>query len=293
MPRVLWKGAISFGLVHIPVGLYSAEKRNNFDLTMLDRRDMKPVGFKRYNKETGEEVSWDQIVKGYEYEKERYVVLTDEDFRRANVEATQTIDILRFVEGKKIAPMYFETPYYLAPDRRGEKGYALLRETLKHTNKVGVANVVIRTRQYVAALIPVGDVIVMNTLRYADEVRAADELEVPPKNLKAAGVTPRETDMAVKLVEEMTGDWNPKDYHDTYHEDLLKLIDKRIKAGQTEIISTTEASETDEEPSRGRGNVVDLMALLKQSVQDKSKGRRFSSTQSRAARSDRSRRKIA
>ena len=163
MPRVLWKGAISFGLVHIPVGLYSAEKRNNFDLTMLDRRDMKPVGFKRYNKETGEDVPWDQIVKGYEYEKDRYVVLTDEDFRRANVEATQTIDILRFVEGKEIAPMYFEAPYYLAPDRRGEKGYALLRETLKQTGKVGIANVVIRTRQYVAALVPVGDVIVMNT----------------------------------------------------------------------------------------------------------------------------------
>lgn len=291
MPRVLWKGAISFGLVHIPVGLYSAEKRNNFDLTMLDRRNMKPVGFKRYNKETGEDVPWDQIVKGYEYEKERYVVLTDEDFRRANVEATQTIDILRFVEGKEITPMYFETPYYLAPDRRGEKGYALLRETLKHTHKVGIANVVVRTRQYVAALIPVDEVIVMNTLRYADEVRAADELDVPPKNLKAAGVTPRETDMAVKLVEEMTGGWNPEDYRDTYHEDLLKLIDKRIKAGETEIISTAEAQEAEEEPSRG--NVVDLMALLKQSVQDKAKGRRFASTQSRAARSDRSRRKIA
>ena len=289
MPRVLWKGAISFGLVHIPVGLYSAEKRNNFDLTMLDRRDMKPVGFKRYNKETGEEVPWDQIVKGYEYEKERYVVLTDEDFRRANVEATQTIDILRFVEGNEITPMYFETPYYLAPDRRGEKGYALLRETLKHTHKVGIANVVIRTRQYVAALIPVDDVIVMNTLRYADEVKAANDLDIPPP--KAAGVTSRETDMAVKLVEEMTGDWNPKDYRDTYHEDLLKLIDKRIKAGQTEIISTTDASEADEEPSRG--NVVDLMALLKRSVQDKAKGRRFASTQSRSARADRSRRKIA
>lgn len=292
MPRVLWKGAISFGLVHIPVGLYSAEKRNNFDLTMLDRRTMKPVGFKRYNKETGEEVSWDQIVKGYEYEKSRYVVLTDEDFRRANVEATQTIDILRFVESEEIAPMYFETPYYLAPDRRGEKGYALLRETLKHTRKVGIANVVIRTRQYVAALIPVDDVIVLNTLRYADEVRAADELEVPPKNVKAVGVTPRETDMAVKLVEEMTGGWNPKDYRDTYHEDLLKLIDKRIKAGETEVISPPETTpETEEEPSRS--NVVDLMALLKRSVQDRAKGRRFSSTPSRGARADRSRRKIA
>lgn len=289
MQRVLWKGAISFGLVHIPVGLYSAEKRNNFDLTMLDRRDMKPVGFKRYNKETGADVPWEQIVKGYEYEKERYVVLTDEDFRRANVEATQTIDILRFVEGKEIAPMYFESPYYLAPDRRGEKGYALLRETLKQTHKVGIANVVIRTRQYVAALIPVDEVIVLNTLRYADEVRAADELGIPPKSLKTSGVTPRETDMAVKLVEEMTGDWNPQDYHDTYHEDLLKLIDKRIKAGETEVI-TAEAQEAEEKPSRG--NVVDLMALLKRSVQDKSR-RRSSSEHRRQGRSDGLRRKTA
>lgn len=289
MQRVLWKGAISFGLVHIPVGLYSAEKRNNFDLTMLDRRDMKPVGFKRYNKETGADVPWEQIVKGYEYEKERYVVLTDEDFRRANVEATQTIDILRFVEGKEIAPMYFESPYYLAPDRRGEKGYALLRETLKQTHKVGIANVVIRTRQYVAALIPVDEVILLNTLRYADEVRAADELGIPPKSLKTSGVTPRETDMAVKLVEEMTGDWNPQDYHDTYHEDLLKLIDKRIKAGETEVI-TAEAQEAEEKPSRG--NVVDLMALLKRSVQDKSR-RRSSSEHRRQGRSDGLRRKTA
>ena len=177
MPRVLWKGAISFGLVHIPVGLYSAEKRNSFDLTMLDRRTMKPVGFKRYNKETGEDVSWDDIVKGYEYEKGRYVVLTDEDFRRANVEATQTVDILAFVDQDKIAPMFFETPYYLAPDKRGHKGYALLRETLKQTGKIGIANVVIRTRQYVAALIPVGNIILMNTLRYSNELRPADDLD--------------------------------------------------------------------------------------------------------------------
>jgi DNA end-binding protein Ku len=257
---------------------------------MLDRRDMKPVGFKRYNKETGEEVPWDQIVKGYEYEKGRYVVLTDEDFRRANVEATQTIDILRFAEGTEIAPIYFETPYYLAPDRRGEKGYALLRETLKQTHKVGIANVVIRTRQYVAALIPVDDIIVMNTLRYADEVRSADELDVPPKNLKSVGVTARETEMAVKLVEEMSGEWNPEDYRDTYHEDLLKLIDKRIKAGKTEIITTTEDKEADDEPSRGE--VVDLMALLKRSVQDKSR-KRPSSDRRREGRSDGLRRKTA
>jgi len=268
MPRVLWKGAISFGLVHIPVGLYSAEKRNSFDLTMLDRRTMKPVGFKRYNKETGEDVSWDDIVKGYEYEKDRYVVLTEEDFKRANVEATQTVDILSFVDEDEISSMYFETPYYLAPDKRGHKGYALLRETLKQTGKIGLANVVIRTRQYVAALIPVGDVIVMNTLRYANELRGTDEFEVPSSNLKAAGVNAREIEMAQRLVDGMTAKWNPEEYRDTYHEDLMALIEKRVQAGQTEVI-TEPSQEGEEQPAKGE--VIDLMALLKRSVETKSK----------------------
>src|SRR5689334_15775610 len=266
MPRVLWKGAISFGLVHIPVGLYSAEKRNSFDLTMLDRRTMKPVGFKRYSKETGEDVSWDDIVKGYEYEKDRYVVLTEEDFKRANVEATQTVDILSFVDEDEISSMYFETPYYLAPDKRGHKGYALLRETLKQTGKIGIANVVIRTRQYVAALIPVGDVIVMNTLRYANELRGTDEFEVPSSNLKAAGVNAREIEMAQRLVDSMTAKWNPEEYRDTYHEDLMALIEKRVQAGQTEVI-TEPSQEGEERPAKG--GVIDLMALMKRSVETK------------------------
>ncbi|HEX2055687.1 MAG TPA: Ku protein [Nitrospiraceae bacterium] len=265
MPRSLWKGAISFGLVNIPVVLYSAENRNSFDLTMLDRRDMKPVGFKRYNKETGKDVPWEEIVKGYEYEKERYVVLTEEDFRRANVEATQTVEILNFVDAEEISPTYFETPYYLAPDKRGEKGYALLRETLKKTNKVGIATVVIRTRQYIAALIPRDDIIVLNTLRYANELKPAKDLDVPSDNLKAVGVTPREVEMATKLVEEMTDSWDPKKYRDTYHEDLMNLIEKRIKAGQTEVV--TEPEEEAEKPARA--DVIDLMALLKRSVEQK------------------------
>ena len=267
MPRPLWKGAVSFGLVHIPVVLSSAENRNSFDLTMLDRRNMKPVGFKRYNKETGKEVGWADIVKGYEYEKERYVVLTDEDFKRANVEATQTVDIAAFVNAEEVASIYFETPYYLSPDKRGEKGYALLRETLKMTNKIGIATVVIRTRQYLAALIPSGDVIILNTLRYKNELKPVKDLEVPSDSLKVSGVSPREIEMAKKLVEEMTEEWKPERYRDTYHEDLMKLIDKRIKAGETEVISEVKADEEEEKPSRGE--VIDLMALLKQSVQAK------------------------
>lgn len=283
MPRSLWKGAISFGLVNIPVVLYSAENRNSFDLTMLDRRTMKPVGFKRYNKESGKEVGWDDIVKGYEYEKERYVVLTDEDFKRANVEATQTVDIVAFVDAEEVAPTYFETPYYLAPDKRGEKGYALLRETLKATDKIAIATVVIRTRQYLAALIPSGDVIVLNTLRYKNELKSAKDLAVPAANLKASGVSPREIEMAKKLVEEMTDRWKPDKYRDTYHEDLLTLIDKRIKAGKTEVITEAESEEKEEKPAKGK--VLDLMALLKRSVQAKgqspSRSKRASKKQER------------
>jgi DNA end-binding protein Ku len=279
MPRSLWKGAISFGLVNIPVVLYSAENRNSFDLTMLDRRNMKPVGFKRYNKETGKDVPWGEIVKGYEYEKERYVVLTDEDFRRANVEATQTVDIQTFVDADEIDPSYFETPYYLAPDKRGEKGYALLRETLKQTNKIGIATVVIRTRQYIAALIPHKNVILLNTLRYANELKSSKDLDVPSNNLKTVGVTPREVEMATKLVEEMTDSWDPEKYHDTYHEDLMNLIEKRIKAGQTEVVTEPEAEE--EKPKQAE--VVDLMALLKRSVQQKGQAQKKTSRASRGA----------
>ena len=274
MSRSLWKGSISFGLVNIPVLLYSAENRNSFDLTLLDRRDMKPVGFKRYNKTTGKEVAWEQIVKGYEYEKNRYVVLTDEDFRRANVEATQTIDILSFVRGEDISPTYFETPYFLAPDKRGEKGYALLRETLTKTGKAAIATVVIRTRQYIAAVIPWNEMMVLNTLRYANELRPTKELQIPTNSLKTPGVTSRELEMATKLVEEMSERWKPAQYKDTYREDLMRLINKRIKAGKTEVVTGPEEGEAQDKP--GRAKVVDLMALLKRSVQRSAKPKRLS-----------------
>ncbi len=274
MSRSLWKGSISFGLVNIPVLLYSAENRNSFDLTLLDRRDMKPVGFKRYNKKTGKEVAWEQIVKGYEYEKNRYVVLTDEDFRRANVEATQTIDILSFVRGEDISPTSFETPYFLAPDKRGDKGYALLRETLTKTGKAAIATVVIRTRQYIAAVIPWNEMMVLNTLRYANELRPTKELQIPTNSLKTAGVTSRELEMATKLVEEMSERWKPAQYKDTYREDLMRLINKRIKAGKTEVVTGPEEGEAQDKP--GRAKVVDLMALLKRSVQRSAKPKRLS-----------------
>jgi DNA end-binding protein Ku len=204
MPRGLWKGAISFGLVNVPVELFSAEKRSSeLDLTMLDKRDLAPVGYKRYNKASGEDVPWGEIVKGYEYEDGKYVVLSEEDFRRANVEASRTVEIVAFVERDAVPPKFFQTPYYLAPGKRGEKAYALLRETLQKADKIGIATVVIRTRQYLAAVYPENEMLMMDTLRYADELRDVEELGIPAASLKGPKVTAKEIDLALRLVEDM------------------------------------------------------------------------------------------
>jgi DNA end-binding protein Ku len=260
--RALWKGAISFGLVYIPVEMYTAVQEHDLDLTMLDRRDFSPVGYKRYNKKTGKEVTWDDIVKGYEYEDNEYVVLSDEDLKRANVEATQTIDIVAFVEAADVPLTYYETPYYLAPSRGGNKVYALLRETLRKAGKIGIATVVMRTKQHLCALVCVEDKIVLNTLRYATEIRSAEELKLPPATLKAAGISDKELKMALSLVDGMSEEWKPEQYHDTYKEDVLAMIKKKIKAGQTKTITAAE-----EEPRAPKAsNVVDLVALLQDSL---------------------------
>ena len=263
MARGLWKGAISFGLVNVPVELHSAKKRSaELDMTMLDKRDLAPVGYKRVNKETGKEVAWGDVVKGYEYKDDKYVVLSQEDFRRANPEASKTVDIHAFVDAEAIAPLYFETPYYLSPGKRGEKAYALLRDAMAKAGKAGIATVVIRTKQYLAALVPQGDALVLNTLRYHNELKSADDLEIPEK-LKGHKPSPKELDMALRLVDDMADDWKPESYHDTYHEDLLKRIEEKIKAGQTEEITEPDK---EEKPAKS-AEVVDLMALLKKSVE--------------------------
>ncbi|MEH6436044.1 non-homologous end joining protein Ku [Massilia sp. DD77] len=261
MARSMWKGAISFGLVHIPVEMYAAVDNKGLDLTMLDRRDFSPVGFKRYNKGNNKEVSWDDIVKGYEYSSGEYVVLSDEDLRRANPEATQTIDILAFVDAEEVPLIYYEQPYYLAPGKGGDKVYALLRETLKKAGKIGIANVVIRVKQHLAALVCVGDTIVLNTLRYADEIRETDALKIPPKTGKGA-VSDKELKMAMALVQGMSEDWDPEQYHDTYREDVLALIEKKVKAKQTKTITMPEP----EKEKRESGKVIDLVALLQASL---------------------------
>ncbi len=262
MARSLWKGAISFGLVHIPVDLYSAVKENELDLTMLDKRDFSPVGYKRYNKSNNKEVTWDDIIKGYEYKEGEYVVLSDEDLRQANVKATQTIDILAFVDAEDVPLTYYETPYYLAPGRGGDKVYALLRETLRRAGKIGIATVVIRTKQHLCALVATEDGIIMNTLRYADEIRDTEDLKLPAKGTKATGIKDKELEMALSLVEGMSEEWAPEQYHDTYKDDVLKLVEKKIKAKQTKTI-TMPSKDAEEKPS---SNVIDLVALLKQSL---------------------------
>jgi DNA end-binding protein Ku len=263
MARALWKGAIAFGLVHVPVEMYPAEERREFKFSMLDKRDFSPVGYKRYSKKSGKEVPWNDVVKGYEYEKDQYVVLSDEDFRRANVKASQTIDIQTFVPAGEIPPQHYETPYYLVPSGHGEKVYALLREALRSTGRAAIAEVVIRTTQHLALVIPSGRLLLLMTLRYLDELRDTKELSLPAEGLKAAGVSAKEVDLAKRLVDDMAEHWKPAEFHNTYHEDLMRRIGEKIKAGQTKEITQPEKGEA---ASPRSAEVIDLAALLRQSL---------------------------
>jgi len=266
--RGLWNGAISFSLIHIPVSLHTASRAHQIDLNLLDKRDFAPVGYQRYNKATGKVVEWNDVVKGYEYEKGEYVVLTDEDFRRANVEASRTIDIQTFVDRDAIAPYYFDTPYFLVPDKNGERVYSLLREALEQSQKLAVATFVLRSRQHVAALMPVDKIIVLNTLRYHEEIQPHPDIAAAvSKKANVAGG--RELTMALKLVEEMSEPWKPDVFSDTYRDDLLKRIEQKVKAGQTHTLTEPEEEGT---PRATGGKVVDLMSLLEKSLAQKGGG---------------------
>ena len=261
MARALWKGAIVFGLVNIPVDLYPGSRSSTIDLDWIDKRDMSPVGYQRINKTTGKPVSNDQIVKGYQYSKGRYVILTDEDFKQANPKATQTVDIKAFVDAKDIVPQFYEAPYRLAPGKRGEKAYALLREALRSTDKVGIAEVVIRSKQHLAALMVVDDALVLELLRWNDEILDPAEFDLPERK----AVTDKELDLAKRLIADMTEKWKPEQYHDTYREDLEAQIERRVKSGETEVVA-----EAPKERGKKEGaQVIDLMAALKQSLESK------------------------
>src|SRR6266404_1272668 len=248
MARAIWKGSISFGLVNIPIALYPATRKEELKFRLLRKGDLSPVNYKRVAERDGKEVPWDQIVKGYEYENGKYVVLKEEDFERVDLEATQTVDIQDFVQVDEIDPIFFYKPYYLEPQKGGDKAYALLRDALKDSKKVGIAKVVIKTREYLAGVKPEDGALVLELMHFADELADTEKLHVPKK--VEAGK--REMNMAKSLIESMTAKWNPEKYHDEYRQALMEVIEEKVEAGEKEIDETTgEAS-----ASRGEGRVI-------------------------------------
>ena len=285
MARPIWKGHISFGLVNVPVVLYSAERRADLSFRMIDSRNAARVRYERVNEETGEEVPWDKIVKGYEYEEGNYVLLSEEELEHASAEMTRTIEIEEFVDLAEIDARFFDKPYILAPGNKGEKGYVLLREAIRGAGKAGIAKVVIRARQYLAALIAQDDALVLELLRYPQEMVPVSEFELPGKNLREYGVQKKEIELAAKLIDGMTAEWDSAKYHDEYRDVLLKLIQRKVDAGQTEAIDVEVA---DEEPVR---QTINFMDVLRKSVAHASKARTASPRASSTARANGKRKK--
>ena len=260
--RVLWKGAISFGLVHIPIALHSATEDQALDFDWLDKRSMDPVGYKRINKRTGDEMVAEDIVKGIAYEEGRYVILSPEEIQAAYPKTTQTIEIETFVPADSIPFLYFDRPYYISPINKANKVYALLREVLKKSGKVGIAKVVIQTKQHLALLAPCGPALVLNLLRWSSEIRTWDELNLPAEGAAAAGVSTREMAMGTQLVDDMSSTWSPDTFTDVFKEQILKLVDAKVKAGKTEKVM---ALESDDAVAEG-ATVYDLTEILKRSL---------------------------
>ncbi|KRC21385.1 Ku protein [Acidovorax sp. Root217] len=264
--RTMWKGAISFGLVHIPVGLYSATASSGIDFDWLDKRSMEPVGYKRVNKVTGKEIATADIVKGIEYEDGHYVVLTPEEIAAAYPKITQTIEIETFLDADEIPFVYLERPYYTAPLKRGEKVYALLREALRQSNKVGVAKVVIQSKQHLAVLIPCGRALVLNLLRWGGEIRSFEQLNLPPLDAKAAGIKPAEMDMALQLIEDMTQAWDADSFRNSFAQEIHKLVETKVASGETAAVVKVDSGK---ETAPAGADVLDLTALLKRSLEGK------------------------
>lgn len=256
--RTLWKGAITFGLVHIPVGLHTAATEQGVDFDWLDKRTMDPVGYKRINKKTGKEIDKDNIVKGVEYEDGQYVVISPDEIEAVFPKTTQTISIERFIDANEMPFIFLERPYYVAPVNKSDRVYALLRETLIATGKIGLAKVVIATKQHLAALVPSGPALVLNLLRWGDEVKTLDSLDLPPAGKKSLSAA--ELKMARQLVEEMSGPWDPADFKDEFRIQVMKLVEKKAKAGEAKTVFDPE------EEAPQTGEVIDLTALLQRSL---------------------------
>jgi len=268
MPRSLWRGAISFGLIYVPVELHTASKDGAFNLHLLDSRDFAPVGYQRINKISGKAVDWQHIVKGYEYKKGEYVALSEADFKHANVKATETFQIDTFTKAADIPPAYFETPYYLAPAKGGQKVYALLREALRATQKVAVATFVMRGRQHLCVVAAADDVLMLLTLRFANEI-LTPAAAAAKSTAKRERLTPAELSMAKKLVEEMSGPWRPGAFKDTYRADLMRRIQEKIRRKQVHSL----AMDAEQGPERPKAQVIDLMEALKNSLKRRAPNR--------------------
>lgn len=270
MAHAIWSGSINFGLVTIPVKLFTAVKTDDLSFNMLHAKDEGRIKYERVCSVDGKPVPWDEIVKGYEFEKGEYVVLTDKDFAAVNPEATQSVDIIEFVELDKISPMFFDKPYYLEPTKQGRHAYALLREALSTTNRVAVARVVIRTKEYIAAVKPIGEALVLELMHWANEIVSSDTLEIPGREK----LPEKEMEMARMLIDTMSvEEFEPEKFSNNYHDQLLTMIEARA-AGK-------ELPKAKKAPARAK--VVNLMDVLAQSLEE-SKKRRGAGTEKPAAR---------
>jgi DNA end-binding protein Ku len=268
MPRVIWKGAITFGLVHVPVALYPASQEVGIDFDWLDKRSMDPVGYKRVNKRTGKEIQADDIVKGIKQDDGDYVILSEDQIKAAYPKSTQTIEIESFVKASEIPFTLLETPYYLEPAGKGEKVYALLRESMLEAGVIGIARVVMHTKERLAALIPFGAALALNTIRWAGEIRPSAELKLPAEGKTSASLKPGELKMAAQLIGDMTGPWKSDDYSDKFTEAIRALVSKKVGAGETATVTPLE----DAPAEAGANNVVDLTDLLAKSLAKRKPG---------------------
>jgi DNA end-binding protein Ku len=279
MARSIWKGAIAFGLVNIPVGLTSAESRPDIQLHMVDSKNHARIRYERVNADTGEEVPWDRMVKGYEHDDGKFILLTEEELEAVQPKLTKTIEIEAFVSLDDIDPLLFDKPYYLEPDKRGRKAYALLREALRQTGKAGISKVVIRSREYLSAMFVRDDVLILMLLRFPQEIRSSAKLELPGSREAEFQPKKNEMDLAVRLIGEMTGNWTPDAYHDEYREALMDFIEKKVRSGAT----VDDVKQGEEKEEAGGSNVLDLADYLRRSIKGGGSGSP-SKTSSSAAR---------
>lgn len=260
MSRPVWKGYITFGLVNIPVILQSAEKKTDIRFKLIDNRDQAKIRYLRVNEQTGEEVPWQDIAKGYEYDKKNYILISNDELKDIAGEHSKTINIEAFVNAKELSCINYEKPYYLLPDKGGDKGYVMLREILAATKKIAIAKVIIHFREHLAAIIPCKNAIILNILYYQQELKNPEEFDLPSNNLKSYKITPKEMDVAKQLVDSMTTKWKPEQYHDRYRDALQKWMDDKIQHHKPRKSKHKTVKSS---------NVINFVDLLKKSIKNK------------------------